>query len=249
MNSSEYNKNKRTASVIGEIHSGCWFGGRGECSCETMRQFLLGLGCRLGTFSDRMFGQHLLLTNVAVSTAMALAGDGVQQYYEVACSFQDKLHIKRTMHMGAAGFTTGIVTHYWYNFLDRWWQSRAAKVVLKKVLYDQILFSPICLTIYFGTLAILDGSNYDKFKHELTDKGSTVYTVEWLIWPLAQTFNFYYLPLRYRVVFDTVISFGFDVFTPYIIYRDQRKFSRQIVYKNVSETGIQKEPSKISQQC
>ncbi|OQR78787.1 mpv17 protein 2-like [Tropilaelaps mercedesae] len=187
-----------------------------------MRQFVFGFGRCLGAFSQRMFGQRLLLANVAISTAMGLVGDGVQQHYEVACGFQDHFQSRRSVHMGATGLTTGIVTHYWYTFLDRWWQGRTPKVILKKVLYDQILFSPVCLTVYFGTVALFERPNLNEFKEELTDKGGIVYLVEWMVWPLAQTINFYYLPLRYRVMFDTVISFGFDVFTPYIKYRGQR---------------------------
>lgn len=62
----------------------------------------------------------------------------------------------------------GIVTHYWYALLDRWWQGRCVKVIAKKVLYDQVLFSPVCLTVYFGTVAVLEGSNMEEFKEELT---------------------------------------------------------------------------------
>ncbi|XP_018495574.1 mpv17-like protein 2 [Galendromus occidentalis] len=203
-----------------------------------MRLFLIAVGKQVSAVTQKLFGKHLLITNAVISTGMGIAGDGVQQYYEVSRGYQESFQMKRSSHMAAAGLTTGVVTHYWYALLDRWWQGRCVKVIAQKVLYDQILFSPVCLTVYFGTVAALEGSSMGEFKEELADKGGTVYVVEWLVWPIAQAFNFYYLPLRYRLAFDTVISFGFDVFTPYIKYRDQRCLG-------VSETNENRSPSDI----
>lgn len=200
-----------------------------------MRLALLALARKVSAVSSRLFGKHLLLTNVTISTVMGVVGDGVQQYYEISSGYQDKFLTKRCAHMGAAGLTTGIVTHYWYSLLDRWWQGRAVKIILKKVLYDQVLFSPVCISVYFGTVAVLEGSGMDEFKEELKEKGGTVYIAEWIVWPLAQTFNFYYLPLKYRVAFDTVISFGFDVFTPYVKYKDQRQQSHWRAQRSLTE--------------
>jgi len=41
--------------------------------------------------------------------------------------------------------------------------------------------------------------------------------VEWLIWPPAQFINFYYLPTRYRVTYDSLISFFFDFYASYVL--------------------------------
>ena len=47
--------------------------------------------------------------------------------------------------------------------------------------------------------------------------------VEWGIWPAAQWVNFYLLPMRYRILFDNVISFFFDIYSPYIKYKTELK--------------------------
>ena len=43
--------------------------------------------------------------------------------------------------------------------------------------------------------------------------GTQLYLAEWFIWPPAQFVNFYFLPTRFRVVYDNVISLGYDMYT------------------------------------
>lgn len=169
-------------------------------------------------FVNYLFKRHLLLTNATFSTAMGIAGDLVQQHYEILINEEDKWHKVRTAHMAAAGLTTGVLSHYWYILVDIFIPGSSVKCVIKKVLYDQILFSPVNLTVYFGTVAVLEGS-LKLLKEELLEKGSKIYTAEWIVWPPAQFINFYLLPLRYRVFFDNFISFGFDVYSPYVKYK------------------------------
>ena len=47
----------------------------------------------------------------------------------------------------------------------------------------------------------------------MSQTGSRLYAAEWLVWPPAQLVNFRFLPTRFRVVFDNVVSLGFDVYT------------------------------------
>lgn len=77
-----------------------------------MRVFLLAFGKRMSAVSKQLFGKHLLLTNAVISTGMGIAGDGVQQYYEISRGYQDGFHAKRSSHMAAAGSTTGSLINF-----------------------------------------------------------------------------------------------------------------------------------------
>lgn len=115
-----------------------------------------------------VFGtRNLLITNALISASMGALGDSIQQNYDIlmgtmekkkkkakegddstkeASSHQDNYNVVRTGHMTAAGLTTGVVTHYWYIFLDRFLgQQRTAKVLAKKILLDQCVGSPMSL--------------------------------------------------------------------------------------------------------
>lgn len=179
-----------------------------------------------------LFGRsNLLLTNSLISAAMGALGDSIQQHYDIMTNSlknkdeqsKTKYCYIRTLHMTGAGFTTGLVSHYWYIYLDKYLgTTKSLKIITKKVLYDQILFSPVNLLVYFVTLGILERSGIKRIKDELIEKGfEQIYVAEWLIWPPAQYFNFYILPLRYRILFDNIISLGFDIYSPFVKYKTQ----------------------------
>ena len=192
-----------------------------------------------------LFGRrHLLLTNLTISAGMGALGDSVVQSYERLLAPEDtkghsgpevegptsteedprsepkSYQLTRTLHMTAAGLSTGFTTHYWYLGLERLLGSRrTAAVLLRKILLDQVLFSPLNLLVYFGTLGLCERTTWATVRGELLEKGlGDIYLVEWAVWPPAQLINFALLPLRYRILFDNVVSFGFDVYSPYVKY-------------------------------
>lgn len=51
---------------------------------------------------------------------------------------------------------------------------------------------------------------------EIKSKAWRLYAAECVIWPPAQVINFCWLPTRFRVLYDNVISLGYDVYTSYV---------------------------------
>lgn len=125
----------------------------------------------------------------------------------------------------------GCLTHYWYIYLDRFMgRGRSQRLVLKKVLIDQIVFSPVNLVCYFATVGLLERRSLRYIAEEFKQKGmANIYLVEWGIWPAAQYVNFYLLPMRYRILFDNVISFFFDIYSPYVKYHHETELKGQSV--------------------
>ena len=203
---------------------------------------------RIGHFiHSRLFGRsNLLLTNSLISALMGTVGDAIQQNYDLLTEDKEegsdhKFKWQRSAHMTAAGFTTGLVSHYWYIYLDKFLGTRKSfYVITKKVLLDQIIFSPVNLLVYFSTLGLCERSGTSRIKEELVEKGfEQIYIVEWIVWPPMQFFNFYVLPLRYRILFDNIISLGFDIYSPYVKYKTKLKSELQ--------TDSQKENNSIAE--
>ena len=194
---------------------------------------------RVGNFIHaKLFGRsNLLLTNSLISAIMGTIGDAIQQNYDLLTEEKsdkesdNKFNFQRSAHMTAAGFTTGLVSHYWYIYLDRFMGTKKTLyLITKKVLLDQIVFSPVNLVVYFSTLGICERSGTLRFKEELVEKGfEQIYLVEWIVWPPMQFFNFYVLPLRYRILFDNIISLGFDIYSPYVKYKTKLKSELQTI--------------------
>lgn len=84
------------------------------------------------------------------------------------------------------------------------------------MLIDQIVCSPATITTFFITLGILEGSSIDEVLQEFRCKSFRLYLAEWVIWPPAQFINFFWLPLRYRVLWDNTVSTCYDVYTSYV---------------------------------
>ena len=92
----------------------------------------------------------------------------------------------RTGHMSLSfGLTSGIMCHFWYNYLDRLHPGRGLKTIAKKVLTDQVLFSPVCIAACLLMSAILKGADFEQKStwRGACHKGLQLYIAEWLLWP------------------------------------------------------------------
>lgn len=160
-------------------------------------------------FSDK----YLLLTNVTISLGLSSAGDVLEQQYEIYCDELEKWDRTRTSHMAVSGMTVGVICHYWYQILDARLPGRSIKMVMKKIVLDQLICSPIYISAFFVTLGILEKKSKEEIFEEMKQKAWKLYAAEWMIWPVAQFVNFYWLPLKYRIFYDNIISLGYDVYT------------------------------------
>lgn len=168
-------------------------------------------------------GKFLLCANVSLASLIGGLGDTLEQQYEITKHELDRWNRIRTRNMAIVGGTCGIVCHYWYNYLDTKIPGRSIKAVTKKVLADQLICSPISISLIFATLAILEHKSFQDFQEEVKNKFWKLYCAEWLIWPSAQFINFYILPLKYRVLYDNTISLGYDMYASYVVKRNTLK--------------------------
>ena len=172
---------------------------------------------RLAETGKRALSRNLLLSNTLLCGVMSGLGDVVLQSSRVEQRPFDKT---RTMHLTLTGLSLGPCFHFWYQALDRMLPGKALSVVAKKVLLDQIIFSPVCLSVFFVTLGFLDWSSWKDIGHEIYHKGIIIYKAEWFVWPPAQVLNFYFVPLRFRVLFINMIAFCFSILQSHVRYSD-----------------------------
>ncbi|CAL4207591.1 unnamed protein product, partial [Meganyctiphanes norvegica] len=122
----------------------------------------------------------------------------------------------RNMHMPCKSLLCTL--NIMYKILDSKLPGRSLKIVFKKLLVDQLIFSPMCLTAFFITLGVFQGGNFEEFKTNLQTKGLHLYYAEWVIWPPAQFINFCFLPTKFRVLYDNAISLMYDIYTSHVCY-------------------------------
>ena len=51
---------------------------------------------------------------------------------------------------------------------------------------------------------------------DTAELGTQLWLSEWFIWPPAQFVNFYFLPTKYRVVYDNLVSLFYDWYTSHL---------------------------------
>lgn len=158
--------------------------------------------------------RYLLYTNVTISVVLSSVGDQLEQQYELLTGqLSGGPDAQRTAHMALSGGTVGVVCHYWYRWLDRRIPGRSLRIVLQKVLLDQLICSPLVIGTFFVTLGLLERASWDEMVLECKEKAWRLYAAEWVVWPPAQVANFYVVPPRFRVLYDNTISLGYDVYT------------------------------------
>jgi protein Mpv17 len=171
---------------------------------------------------QHLFSKYLLVTNLTISVGFSAIGDMIEQMFEIIAKYEETWNKQRTFNFAATGFPVGILCHYWYMALDKYYHTTTHPIILKKILLSQIVFSPLCLLVFFVTLGILNNSTNKEIKHNLIEKGRQIYLAEWLVWPVASLINFYHVPLRFRILYDNSISLCFDVFNSFIVHKEYR---------------------------
>ncbi|XP_008549981.1 mpv17-like protein 2 [Microplitis demolitor] len=175
---------------------------------------------RMSSVKEQLFSpKHLVYTNVGISMSLSAVGDVLEQHYEILKNEWSGWCPKRTAHMTISGMSVGLFCHYWYKILDAKLPGKTVKIVLKKVAVDQLICSPIYIGIFFLTLAFLEQRNWSELKIEVTNKAHKLYIAEWIVWPPAQIINFYFLPSRFRVLYDSTISLGYDIYTSQVKHK------------------------------
>jgi len=170
----------------------------------------------------KIFERYLFATNLGLSFGLSGLGDLIEQRLETKKNLLKKPQINwnRTLHMSTSfGLTSGFLCHFWYNYLDKVFPGRGIKVVVQKIAWDQVLFSPICIIACLVVAGRLEQQSASNLASTTLQLGGRLYLAEWVIWPPAQFVNFYFLPTKFRVLYDNIISLVYDTYTSHIKYQ------------------------------
>lgn len=123
------------------------------------------------------------------------------------------INAHRLRNVTITGFIGGFLGHYWYLWLDRRkFTGKMLTIVLKKTLIDQIVLSPVGIAMFFFILGYLDGNTTQTITEEIREKGVGLLIFDCLVYPPVQFINFMFLPTRFRVLYDSIIAYGVDLY-------------------------------------
>ncbi|XP_071491931.1 mpv17-like protein 2 [Diadema antillarum] len=195
--------------------------------------------------------KYLVWTNIFSGAGLLMLGDGIEQYREILKERKvNKIqtwNFKRSAHMFTLGAMLGPFNHYWYVYLDRILPGTMASTVVRKIVLDELIGSPILITLFFLGLGTLDGKPLDKSVDLVKDKFVTVYMCDLCCWPAIQWINFYYLPPHLRVIYINVVTLAWDTFMSYIVfdYKEHDKEKKESKEVLAEESRVREDPCRI----
>eukprot|EP00123_Amoebidium_parasiticum_P000133 comp10331_c0_seq1/m.5132 comp10331_c0_seq1/g.5132 ORF comp10331_c0_seq1/g.5132 comp10331_c0_seq1/m.5132 type:complete len:225 (-) comp10331_c0_seq1:355-1029(-) len=197
---------------------------------------------RAVNFISDMYVRRPLTMNTLTMCSLYSAGDCIQQRLEHHSHHAGQPYRHdwlRMVRMGTVGAIMGPFNHYWYVWLDRVVPAIPTfKYVGRKVLIDQSIFAPFCTIAFFTLFGTFEGKTKDQVVAELKEKVWPTYLVDCMVWPFAQTVNFFFLPSHLRVLYVSTLTLGWNVF-----------LSRQKHYDAIDrveakeETGLKRQPT------
>ncbi|KAL6304215.1 hypothetical protein BKA93DRAFT_733528 [Sparassis latifolia] len=164
---------------------------------------------------QRSFASHPYGTLAFTNGVFNALGDAVAQVTEIVNhqgGGQQQYDPLRTLRFFAFGFGMGPLIGRWNFVLERHFPLRfhggnSAKVsvpaLAKRVAADQIMMAPLGLAIFIGSMGIMEGRDAKHISQKYSDLLMPLLITNWQVWPIAQLINFRFMPLPYRVPFQS----------------------------------------------
>ncbi|KAH8100538.1 hypothetical protein BXZ70DRAFT_1008036 [Cristinia sonorae] len=166
------------------------------------------------SFDSHPYGT-LALTNGALNALGDVVAQTTQNVFQPHKPHEDRpqFDFLRTARFFAFGFAMGPLIGRWNFFLERNFPLRSVganqsgkvsvKALSKRVAADQLIMAPIGLSLFLGSMGIMEGRDANHIKGKFRDLYIPLISANWQVWPLAQLINFRYMPLPYRVPFQS----------------------------------------------
>jgi hypothetical protein len=110
---------------------------------------------------------------------------------------------ERLTRFMAYGFLMAPIQHKWYSFLSRTFpftKTSGTVPALKRVAFDQLIFAPISLAVFFTFMTIAEGGGKRAIMKKFQDVYIPALKANYMVWPAVQILNFRVMPLQFQIV-------------------------------------------------
>ena len=84
--------------------------------------------------------------------------------------------------------------------------------VFQRVAADQLVMAPAGLALFIGAMGAMEGRDISHIGQKYRDIYKDALVANWQVWPLAQIINFRYMPLPYRVPFQSTCGIFWNLY-------------------------------------
>ncbi|KAK4239006.1 hypothetical protein C8A03DRAFT_43312 [Achaetomium macrosporum] len=135
----------------------------------------------------------------------------------------------RTARSLLIGAVSSIPSYKWFVWLSENfnYSSRVLSLVTK-VVVNQLCFTPVFNTYFFGMQALLSGATLAETWERITKTVPVSCVNSCKLWPAVTAFSFAFLPLEYRPVFGGVIAVGWQTYLSYLNRLAERSITAKV---------------------
>ncbi|KAG7099465.1 hypothetical protein E1B28_001315 [Marasmius oreades] len=179
------------------------------------------------------FNRSPTTTLAFVGGSLNAFGDSVAQFYQKTYGRKEhevepRYDFARTLRFFVFGFGMSPLIGRWNTFLERQFPLRTSgnvslKALVKRVASDQLLMAPVGITLFLGSMGVMEGRNVPQIRQKFSDIFPIALTSNWQVWPIVQLINFRFMPLPYRVPFQSTCGVFWTLYLSVINSREDRK--------------------------
>ncbi|GAB7350950.1 hypothetical protein MBLNU459_g1456t1 [Dothideomycetes sp. NU459] len=122
---------------------------------------------------------------------------------------------ERLTRFMAYGFIMAPVQHKWFAFLSRTFpltKTSGTVPALKRVAFDQLLFSPVGLAIFFTYMTVAEGGGKRAVARKFQEVYIPALKANYMVWPAVQMLNFRVLPIQFQIPFVSTIGIAWTAY-------------------------------------
>uniref|UniRef100_A0A1B6DMK9 Mitochondrial inner membrane protein Mpv17 n=1 Tax=Clastoptera arizonana TaxID=38151 RepID=A0A1B6DMK9_9HEMI len=179
------------------------------------------LGRRFISSYSNLLKKYPIRVQAAQTSFLVGTGDIIAQTI-IEKKMVKNIDWSRTIPYAGVGLVIGPTVGSWYKLLDKFLGSGGLKIVLKKLVCDQLLFAPVFCAFAVYTFSSIRGQPFKEIKENLQHKYIDILLTNYKIWPLVQIVNFYFVPLIYRVLVVQAVAV---IWNTYLSWKINSKIS------------------------
>jgi len=158
---------------------------------------------------SRFHGRRPYLTQIISTLTVYLVGDLMSQRISPSpVRSDDKTSTEtaydpfRTARALIIGGMAAVPGYKWFVWLSKSfnYSSKALSLVVKIVI-NQMVFTPVFNTYFFGMQSLLAGASLSEIIERVKNTVPKSWVNSWKVWPAVMAFNFTYVPLEFRSIF------------------------------------------------
>lgn len=122
------------------------------------------------------------------------------------------------------GVLVAPVLHYWYTWLAGAIPGKAIMPVLKRVFFDEFLFTPVYVPVLMGILWKMEGVDIQRIPQMIREEWLNIMLFDWAVYIPVQIVNFRFVPVKFQVLVINLIGVGWNCFISWRAQGQQKKF-------------------------